>query len=213
MSDASVMDMRVDYRRDELEESNAPADAIELFTRWFDDARNSTIREANAMTLATVDSDGRPSARIVLLKDYDRAGFTFYTNYDSRKGRAIAHESRVALLFFWDTLERQVRIEGLAHKVDREESAAYFATRPRASQLGAWASDQSDVIESRATLERAYARLDHEFPHDVPLPPHWGGYRVTPSVIEFWQGRSSRLHDRLRYERAGDAWRRERLSP
>jgi len=168
------------------------------------------------MTLATVDPDGRPSARIVLLKGADDRGFAFYTNEQSRKGRAMVHETRAALLFFWVELERQVRIEGTVGRVTAEEADAYFVSRPRASRVGAWASPQSAVIADRAALLRRFDAAAERFAaagDDVPRPPHWGGYRVIPQSIEFWQGRADRLHDRLLYTRGGGGWRIERLAP
>lgn len=209
------LSLRRDYTRGVLLESEAARNPIEQFARWFADAESSGIPEPNAMTLATADSSGTPSARVVLLKQFDVRGFTFYTNYDSRKGRELAANPRAALCFFWQPLERQVRIEGTIEKTAREDSEHYFNSRPLAARVGAWASRQSDVLPSREALERAHAEVAARYPDgNVPLPPHWGGYRVIPQRVEFWQGRASRLHDRLLYTRRPDGmWKIERLSP
>jgi pyridoxamine 5'-phosphate oxidase len=205
--------LRDEYTRAGLSEANADADPIVQFNRWFDDAVAADLRHPNAMTLATVD-DGRPSARVVLLKSVDEHGFVFFTNYESRKGRELAANPSAALLFFWSELERQVRVDGTAEKVSPDESDAYFATRPYGSQIGAWASAQSAPIPSREVLEARARDLDARYEGGpVPRPDHWGGYRVAPVEIEFWQGRANRLHDRLRYRLADGVWTRERLSP
>jgi pyridoxamine 5'-phosphate oxidase len=205
--------VREEYTRAGLSEAAAAADPIAQFNRWFDDAVAADLRHPNAMTLATVD-DGRPSARVVLLKSVDEHGFVFFTNFESRKGRELAANPAAALLFFWSELERQVRVDGTAEKVSPEESDAYFATRPYGSQIGAWASAQSEPIPSREVLEARARELDARYEGGpVPRPGHWGGYRVAPVEIEFWQGRANRLHDRLRYRLAGGVWTRERLSP
>jgi pyridoxamine 5'-phosphate oxidase len=210
----SVAELRENYARAGLLETDLNPDPMAQFENWFADARAAGLKEPNAMTLATVSADGTPSARIVLLKGVDERGFMFYTNYESRKGREIAVNERVALVFYWAELERQVRVTGVAQRVSHEESAAYFASRPRGSQLGAWASEQSAPITGRKALERSLAEVEQRFREQpAPLPPFWGGYRVTPDSIEFWQGRPNRLHDRLRYVRGRDAWRVERLSP
>lgn len=208
-------DLRIDYGRASLDEAGVDADPIAQFRIWFDEARAAQVAEPNAMTLATVDSDGAPSARIVLLKSIEERGFTFYTNYDSRKGKELAVNPRAALCFFWQPLERQVRIEGTVEKVGREESDAYFRGRPRLAQIGAWVSQQSTPITSRAELERIEVELQKRFGDGpVPLPEFWGGFRVAPRAIEFWQGRPSRLHDRLLFSRtASGPWTLQRLSP
>ncbi len=207
--------LRVNYTRDGLTEANAPETPFPLFQRWFDEALASATPEPNAMTLATVDSEGHPAARIVLLKGFDPQGFVFFTNYDSRKGAELEARPHAALVFWWPLLERQVRVEGSVERVDAATSDAYFDSRPHGSQLGAWASPQSTVIEGRSTLEQRLAALEATYAGDqpVPRPPYWGGYRVRLGRIEFWQGRPNRLHDRLRYTNAGDQWQRERLAP
>jgi pyridoxamine 5'-phosphate oxidase len=185
------------------------------FGRWFGDARAAGLPEPEAMTLATTGPDGRPSARMVLLKGFDQRGFVFYTNYTSRKSRELAASPAAALVFWWPPpLQRQVRIEGLVERVSNEESEAYFRTRPLGSQLGAWASNQSEVIPGRDVLEKRLEELSARYADgEVPLPPFWGGFRLAPEVIELWQGRPNRLHDRLRYRRDGARWTIERLSP
>jgi pyridoxamine 5'-phosphate oxidase len=211
----SISDLRKEYTLHGLSEAEADPDPIGQFARWFDQAIAAGLVEPNAMTLATVGADGQPSARVVLLKSFDARGFVFYTNYLSRKGRDLEIDPRVALVFYWPDLERQVRIEGTATRVAADESDAYFASRPPGSRIGAWASPQSRLIEGRESLEREVARLTQAF-GDGPIarPPHWGGYRVSPSVFEFWQGRPSRLHDRLRYRRDSEGeWIIERLAP
>ena len=206
--------MRTDYVKGELVEAAVAADPLEQFERWFAEAEAAKVPEPNAMTLATASKDGVPAARIVLLKALDDRGFTFYTNYESQKGRDLAANARACLLFFWEPLARQVRIDGTVERVDRETSREYFNSRPRESRIGANASHQSQVIASREVLEQEFARLSAQFGEDVPLPDTWGGYRVIPTTIELWQGRPSRLHDRLRYrrDRLGE-WTLERLSP
>jgi pyridoxamine 5'-phosphate oxidase len=197
-----------------LSESEADHDAIKQFERWFADAIAAGVPETEAMTIATATSDGRPDARIVLLKSFDEHGFVFYTNYRSRKAKELAENAQACLLFYWLPLKRQVRIEGTVEKVTAEESEAYFQTRPLGSKLGAWASEQSEVIASRKALETRYAELALKFGENVPCPPHWGGYRIKPTAIEFWQGRDNRLHDRLNYRLQDDgSWCIERLAP
>jgi pyridoxamine 5'-phosphate oxidase len=208
----SVASLRREYRGEPLTEAHAAADPFEQFAHWFEQAR-ATEADSTAMTLATATPDGRPSARMVLLKGFDGRGFVFYTNYDSRKAAEIEGSHRAALLFYWAGLERQVRIEGSIARVSEAESDAYFASRPLESRWSAHASPQSRVIESRESLEAAVARARAEFGDDVPRPSGWGGFRVTPDAFEFWQGRENRLHDRILYRREGGAWRVERLSP
>jgi pyridoxamine 5'-phosphate oxidase len=209
-----VDELRTEYARGTLLESDALPDPIAQFDRWFADAQMANIAEPNAMTLATADGSKKPDARVVLLKGFDAAGFTFFTNYDSRKGRELAANPRACLVFYWQPLERQVRIEGTVEKVSRAESEEYFRSRPIGSQVGAWVSEQSEVIASREVLDRKEGELLAKFGKGpVPLPPNWGGYRVVPTAIEFWQGRPSRLHDRLLYTREGNAWKRVRLAP
>ncbi|QKZ03419.1 MULTISPECIES: pyridoxamine 5'-phosphate oxidase [Pseudomonas] len=211
-----LADMRRDYTRDGLTEANAPVEPFALFTRWFEEAVKTEQPpvEANAMTLATVDGEGRPHCRVLLLKALDAQGFTFFTNYESDKGRHLLANPFAAMTFFWPTLERQVRIEGRVSKVSHEESDAYFQVRPLGSRLGAWASPQSRVIADRAELEGLLKATEQRFSDGQPhCPEHWGGYRLVPERIEFWQGRSSRLHDRLNYRLIDQAWQRERLAP
>ena len=205
--------LRKNYELDELDESASLGDPTQQFARWLEQAIAGQLPEPNAMTLATVGGDGRPSTRIVLVKGYDERGLVWYTNYDSRKGRELTLHAHAALQFHWVELERVVRIEGSVEKVSAEESDAYFASRPLDSRIGAWASPQSQVIASRSTLVVNAARYGAQFMLKPPRPPHWGGYRLRPEVWEFWQGRKSRLHDRLRYRREQGAWLRERLAP
>jgi pyridoxamine 5'-phosphate oxidase len=212
MSD-KIANIRSDYSLNGLHESDLDANPLIQFGKWFDDVIKSALTEANAMLLSTVDN-GRPSGRIVLLKGVDEAGFTFFTNYDSKKGKEMETNPQVALTFFWKELERQVRIEGKIEKTSEKESDDYFASRPRGSQIGAWVSHQSEVIAGREVLEQKLKSLVEEFEGSpVPRPPHWGGYRVVPDYIEFWQGRPSRLHDRLAYVLKEGVWVIGRLSP
>ncbi len=213
---SSLADLRKDYNLAGLLEKDLAKDPFRQFERWFQEAEAAKLVEPNAMTLATVGADGRPSARTVLLKGVDGRGFVFYSNYESRKGRELANIPRAALVFPWFALERQVIVEGAVTRITREETEAYFHSRPRASQLGAWVSQQSSIINGRAVLEDAMKALEAKYAGcEVPLPPAWGGYRVAPDTVEFWQGRRSRLHDRLRFRREGKAgeWTVERLAP
>jgi pyridoxamine 5'-phosphate oxidase len=206
--------LRKSYERDALDEQASQADPLKQFELWMQQALQAQLPEPNAMTLATVGADGRPSTRIVLIKGFDARGIVWYTNYDSRKGRELAQQPQAALQFHWVELERVVRIEGRVEKTGADESDAYFATRPLDSRIGAWASPQSQVIESRAVLVANAAKFGAQYLLNPPRPPHWGGYRLVPDRWEFWQGRKSRLHDRLRYrpdDRGG--WLRERLAP
>ena len=210
----SIADLRREYARARLDEASVDPNPVAEFGRWFDEALKAEVLEANAMTLATATEDGVPSARTVLLKGFDERGFVFFTDERSRKGVELKCNPRAALVFYWPELERQVRITGRTETVSREESDAYFRTRPRGSRIGAWVSHQSQVIPSRKVLEERVPEVERKYPGDeVPLPPYWGGFRVAPETIEFWQGRESRLHDRIRYVRDGDRWRIERLSP
>lgn len=209
---------RIDYGSEHLLEQTAPTEPYALFDRWMEDAfaakERGVLPEPTAVVVSTVSTDGRPSSRTVLLKGVSEGGFVIFTNYDSRKGTELGGNPRTALLFGWYPLQRQVRIEGVAHRVPAAESDAYFATRPRGSQLGAWASAQSSVVASPAELQESYAAAERRFEgDDVPRPEHWGGYRIVPETIEFWQGRPSRMHDRLLYRDEGGSWAISRLAP
>jgi pyridoxamine 5'-phosphate oxidase len=211
----TLADLRKEYSHSGLLEKDLAKDPFRQFEKWFQEAEGAKLNEPNAMICSLATTDGRPSARTVLLKGLDGRGFVFYSNYESRKGRELVINPRVSLLFPWIALERQVIVEGTATRISREESAAYFHSRPLASQLAAWASAQSTIISGRAAIEDAYKAVEKKYAgQEVPLPPHWGGYRVAPETVEFWQGRRSRLHDRLRYRRdAKGEWLVERLSP
>jgi pyridoxamine 5'-phosphate oxidase len=209
----NLADLRKDYALKTLDESSVHADPVTLFLEWLGEAITAQVLEPTAMTLSTVDGRGRPAGRIVLLKGADASGLTFFTNYESRKGRDLAGHPHAALTFLWKELERQVRIEGSVTKVPAADSDAYFATRPLGSRIGAIASPQSEPIENRAWLEKRWADLGEQHGLTPQRPAHWGGYRVVPDAFEFWQGRQSRLHDRLAYAREGGAWRIRRLAP
>ena len=215
MNESPLSDLRREYAVGGLDESDLAPHPIGMFRRWLHDATVAGLHEPNAMVLATVSADGLPSSRMVLLKGLDERGFAFFTNYESRKADELAANPACALLFPWHALERQLRVEGRATRLSAEENAAYFGSRPRGSQIGAWASPQSRVVASRAALDQKYDEAAARFgdDHDVPLPPHWGGYRVAPEVIELGQGRRGRMHDRIRYRRHGDGWVTERLAP
>ena len=210
----SLADLRKEYSLSGLLEKDLARDPFRQFEQWFQEAEAAKLPEPNAMTLATATRDGRPSARTVRLKGLDGRGFVFFSNYESRKGRELEGNPHVTLVFPWIALERQVIVEGTAARVPREESEAYFSSRPRASQLAAWGSPQSAILPGRGVLEETYRALDRKYAGQaVPVPPQWGGWRVTPETVEFWQGRRSRLHDRLRYRRTKDSWTVERLAP
>ncbi|MBH2004575.1 MAG: pyridoxamine 5'-phosphate oxidase [Sphingobacteriia bacterium] len=213
---SSIADIRRDYMLKSFDEADASVNPFEQFTSWWEEVTSAEIDEVNAMTLATVNTAGRASARIVLLKGYTHEGFVFFTNYSSAKGQEIAANQHVALLFFWKELERQIRIEGIAQKIAAADSDAYFHSRPPGSRIGAWVSPQSQVIPGRQFLEDNFKKITEQYPDEnqVPRPEHWGGYIVIPESFEFWQGRASRLHDRLQYTlQPGQQWKRERLAP
>ncbi len=211
----SIADIRKDYKLKSLNEADIDSNAIRQFGLWWQDALDSEIDEVNAVTLSTATIDGKPSARIVLLKGYDENGFVFFTNYESHKGKELASNPQACMVFFWKELERQIRVEGIVEKISEKESDQYFLSRPAGSQLGAWASPQSTVIKSRDVIEETLKKYGARFStQPVARPPYWGGYRLQPQLIEFWQGRSSRLHDRLQYslQKNGD-WKIDRLAP
>jgi pyridoxamine 5'-phosphate oxidase len=212
---STIADIRKDYMLQRFLEADAKAGAIEQFTAWWQDAVNSEIDEINALTLCTSTTDGKPSGRIVLLKGYDEDGFVFFTNYNSNKGNTLAANPQACMVFFWKELERQIRIDGAIEKISAEENDAYYFSRPAGSQVGAWASPQSSVIENREVIEKNVEKYEKEFAEKpISRPPHWGGYRLKPTCIEFWQGRPSRLHDRLKYTlQDSGQWKIERLAP
>jgi len=213
MDERALADLRKSYERDELDEASCAAEPLQQFQAWFDQAVQASLHEPNAMTLATVGADGRPSTRIVLIKGIDARGLVWYTNYDSRKGRELASNPQAALQFHWVELERVVRIEGRVEKTSAEQSDAYYASRPLDSRIGAWASPQSQVIGTRAVLVANAAKAAARHGLSPARPPHWGGYRLVPDRWEFWQGRRSRLHDRIVYRIDSGRWVRERLAP
>ncbi|MBA4197214.1 MAG: pyridoxamine 5'-phosphate oxidase [Chitinophaga sp.] len=210
---SSIADIRKDYSLQTLTEADVASNPFTQFTKWWNEAIESKIEEVNAFTLATISKENKPSARIVLLKGYNENGFVFFTNYNSNKGNNLAVNPNAAMLFFWKELERQVRIEGTAEKISEKESEEYFHSRPIGSQIGAWASPQSKVIANRSILEANETQYKQQFGENVPKPPHWGGYIIKPVLFEFWQGRSSRLHDRIQYTSENNNWKIERLAP
>ena len=214
MRDGKIAAMRQDYNVGELLESSVPPEPWELFSSWFEIARKAKILEPNAMILSTVTEDGQPTSRVVLLKDFNHRGLVFFTNYLSQKGKHLTNNPRASILFWWEPLQRQIRIEGEAVKIDEEESDTYFQSRPYGSCLGAWVSEQSQTIVDRTVLEKRQIEFEKKFADsNVPRPDHWGGYRLVPNKFEFWQGRSNRLHDRLLYQMKQDSWVRVRLAP
>ena len=214
MSVSGLQRLRQEYTYARFSEEDALPDPIEQFRRWFDETISASLHEPNAMIVATATPDGTPSARVVLLKEFDERGFVFHTNYEGRKGRELEANPPCSLLFYWGELQRQVRIEGSASRISEEDSDAYFRSRPRGGHLGAWASQQSQTVESRRKLEERVRDLETEYEgREIPRPPFWGGYRVEPGRMEFWQGRENRLHDRLLYTRSDDGWRIARLQP
>ncbi|WP_323841050.1 MULTISPECIES: pyridoxamine 5'-phosphate oxidase [unclassified Moraxella] len=209
----NLHDIREDYSKQELSKSHCHTNPVEQFKIWLNEAMTAKVNEPTAMNIATVDADNRPSSRMVLLKEVNDDGFVFFSNYDSRKGRALATNPHISIVFFWPELERQVRIEGVVEKLDEASSDEYFASRPYTSRIGAWASEQSQVITDKSVIVKRAALFGVKHPISVPRPPHWGGYLVRADAVEFWQGRPSRLHDRIRYRLDGDQWLIERLAP
>ena len=209
-----LFDLRNEYTSQPFDESDALSSPFELFDKWFHEAMESKIFEPNAMALATVGANGIPSVRMILLKSFNKNGFIFFSNYESRKGHQLKENHNAACVFYWEELERQVRIEGVVEKLSNEESDKYFETRPTGSRLGAWASPQSKIVESRQWLETKHNEFRNKFKHsEVPRPENWGGYKLIPHQIEFWQGRPNRLHDRIEYTFEGDSWKIRRLAP
>lgn len=211
----NIQDIRKEYTQHSLNETDVVSNPLQQFERWFDQALKAQVMEANAFNLTTIDSDGKPHSRMVLLKGLTDKGFEFFTNYNSHKAQQIQANPWVSMTFFWPELERQVRVEGRASKISKERSQEYFFSRPHQSQLGAWASNQSEILSSRTLLEDRLEDLNNEYPEGtkVPFPTHWGGFEIEPNMIEFWQGRASRLHDRIRYTQEGPTWSMARLSP
>ncbi|MBS1639576.1 MAG: pyridoxamine 5'-phosphate oxidase [Bacteroidetes bacterium] len=210
---SSIADIRTDYKLQTLNEVDVAINPFQQFTKWWNQAIQSKVTEVNAFTLATASKTGKPSARIVLLKGYDENGFVFFTNYNSHKGQELIENPFAAIVFFWNELERQIRIEGTVEKISQQESEEYFHARPAGSQIGAWASPQSTVISNREILEKNETEYKNKFGENIPKPPHWGGFVVKPILFEFWQGRSSRLHDRIQYTPQNNNWKIERLAP
>lgn len=209
-----IAHIRQDYLLAELDEASVGDNPIDFFATWFTEAQKADVSEVNAMTLSTVDKENKAHGRIVLLKGVENGEFVFYTNYNSSKGLDIAHNPNVSLLFFWKELQRQVRIEGIASKISAQDSDTYFDSRPDASKLGAWSSPQSQIIENRNVLDANYKHYSEEFNNNIPRPEHWGGYGVSPQIIEFWQGRASRMHDRILFEKSeNNTWKKCRLAP
>ena len=215
MKKVPITHLRREYRYEELVEKNVPSNPIPMFKRWFQEALKAEVLDVNALALASISASGKPSNRIVLLKGLDSRGFTFFTNYESRKGKELRQKPVASLLFFWPQLSRQIRIDGKVSKVSTHESDVYFKTRPRGSQLGAWASNQSQTVPNREYLEARMRALEEQFAgKTIPRPPYWGGFRLVPNTLEFWQGRPNRLHDRLQYQRKGQGgWKISRLAP
>ena len=211
----NIQDIRKEYTQHSLNETDVVSNPLQQFERWFDQALKAQVMEANAFNLTTIDSDGKPHSRMVLLKGLTDKGFEFFTNYNSHKAQQIQANPWVSMTFFWPELERQVRVEGRASKISKERSQEYFFSRPHQSQLGAWASNQSEILSSRTLLEDRLEDLNNKYPEGtkVPFPTHWGGFEIEPNMIEFWQGRASRLHDRIRYIQEGPTWSMARLSP